>query len=573
LTKPELGLQIEPDGRRSWALGRDSSDPGSVPDIGALVVDNGSAHYLAVHQGADIRVDFSLDPGAALPGADGRRAPAPTVAQGGAPDPAKGSATDAAKAPPSADAGSASLPLRFQAKGTWQKEPFTASGRTGNVLALSAPLERPFPAELTATAAGTRLQASGTVASVSSLDGSDVAFTLQGKNLADLYQLVGVVLPETPRYVLNGRLTKQQAVWQVRQIDGKLGNSDLKGHLSYDRSRPVALLQGELNSGVLDFDDLAPLVGLPEQPRSAAGAAARRQSPATARAAPRKTPPPPPAGKVLPVAKLDASRLKAMDADVRYSAARVTNARQLPLDRISAHVRVKNGSLWLEPLDLGVAGWAPRGQAAHQCSAQPMVAEVKLDGRSLELGKLIPATKTARASFGKVHGDIDLKGRGDSVAQMLGSASGNLALLMGKGQISNILLEFAGLDGAEIVKFLLKGDETVGVRCAATAFDVQRGLMTTRAFVLDTTDTVIYGDWGHQPGGGNHRSEAAPLPQGRQHPEPALAAECRRDLCGAQGQPRHGCAGRSCRAGHCAGCDQPSAGAGRHGGNRPGAGC
>jgi hypothetical protein len=43
-----LGLQIESDGRRTWALGRDSSDPKYTPDIGALVVDKGSAlHFRA----------------------------------------------------------------------------------------------------------------------------------------------------------------------------------------------------------------------------------------------------------------------------------------------------------------------------------------------------------------------------------------------------------------------------------------------------------------------------------------------------------------------------------------------
>jgi hypothetical protein len=67
-------------------------------------------------------------------------------------------------------------------------------------------------------------------------------------------------------------------------------------------------------------------------------------------------------------------------------------------------------------------------------------------------------------------------------------------MLMGKGQISNLLLEIGGLDGAEIIKFLIRGDNNVPVRCAATAFDVQNGLMTSRALVLDTTDTVIYGE-------------------------------------------------------------------------------
>ena len=36
LRQPRLGLQIEADGRRSWALGRDSGDPRNIPDVGAL---------------------------------------------------------------------------------------------------------------------------------------------------------------------------------------------------------------------------------------------------------------------------------------------------------------------------------------------------------------------------------------------------------------------------------------------------------------------------------------------------------------------------------------------------------
>ena len=44
---------------------------------------------------------------------------------------------------------------------------------------------------------------------------------------------------------------------------------------------------------------------------------------------------------------------------------------------------------------------------------------------------------------------------------MLGSASGEVAVLMGKDEISNILLEFLGLDGGEIIKFLVRGDRHV----------------------------------------------------------------------------------------------------------------
>jgi uncharacterized protein involved in outer membrane biogenesis len=111
----------------------------------------------------------------------------------------------------------------------------------------------------------------------------------------------------------------------------------------------------------------------------------------------------------------------------------------------------------------------------------------------LHLNQLFPAVETTKSGLGKISGQFNLKGRGNSVAQMLGSASGDMAMLMGKGEISNILLEYMGLDGGEIIKFLLRGDRNVQLRCAAAAFDVKQGLMTSRAIVLDTSDTVING--------------------------------------------------------------------------------
>ena len=80
------------------------------------------------------------------------------------------------------------------------------------------------------------------------------------------------------------------------------------------------------------------------------------------------------------------------------------------------------------------------------------------------------------------------------MAQMLGSASGDVAVLMGKGEISNILMEYMGLDGGEVIKFLLRGDRNVQLRCAAAAFEVKQGLMSSKVILLDTSDTVINGN-------------------------------------------------------------------------------
>ena len=464
--QPQLALQIEPDGRRSWALGRDTSDPGNLPEIGALVVDRGSMHFVASQHGADIRSDFTIDgPLALVP-------PASAAA-------AAGSAHDAA------------LPLRFTAKGTWKKAPFVASGRTGNVLYLRGPLEQPFPAEFEATAANTTLRAKGSIARLATLDGANASFSIQGKDLQELYQLLGIVLPATPRYSLQGHLAMAGGVWHIREINGKLGNSDLRGDLAFDRRQAVPLLTGKLESRALDFDDLAPLVGLDERPRSAAAVPQVKGR----RPAPVRTASPARDGtrKVLPTAVLDVDRLRRMNSDVTYRAARITHVKRLPLDRISVHVRLKDGMLDLDRLNLGVAGGTMAGRIRINGATDPVAAEVHLDARALELNRLFPNVKLTKASAGRINGDIDLKGRGNTVAQMLATSDGAVAMLMGRGEISNLLMEIAGIDGAEIIKFFMGGDRNVELRCAAAAFDVKDGLMASRAVVFDTSDTVIYG--------------------------------------------------------------------------------
>ncbi len=178
---------------------------------------------------------------------------------------------------------------------------------------------------------------------------------------------------------------------------------------------------------------------------------------------------------------------------MRFNAERITGAPAWPLDSARARVLLQQGELQLQSLNLGVAGGHMAGQLLLDTRGAPATWQVRLDGQSLHLNRLFPRIEKNRSSLGQVSGKIDLKGRGDSAAQLLGSASGDVALLMGSGRISNILLEFVGLDGAEIAKFVVSGDRIIRLRCAAAAFDVRQGLMSSRVLVLDTVDTIIRG--------------------------------------------------------------------------------
>ena len=459
LTNPVLGLQIKPDGRRTWALSRDTSDKGAVPQIGSVVVDQGSASYLDKAQGADLTVQFSLAP----------------------------------------EAGN-DLPLSYKVAGRWRNGSFIANGRTGGVLEFSKDTLQVFPIEINAVAGKTSLKAKGSITDLTNFAGIDATFDLQGRNLDELYGLLGVVLPSTPPFKLRGKLDKNDKVWSVTQLQGLLGKSDINGALSFDQSSAVPLLTGRVQSKLMDFSDLGPVIGIVPSVDAAPKTKAKPASGQSKNAAvgfdeeASNTVVKTGLTKVLPRTPLDISKIKSMNADVTYSAIDIRHVKELPLDKGSVHVKLNAGVLLLEPISLGVAGGSVGGTIRIDANVSPAAINTRLDVRALQLNQLFPAVKTTKTGLGKVSGRFDLKGSGNSMAEMLGSASGDVAVLMGKGEISNILLEFMGLDGGEIIKFLIRGDNNVQLRCAAAAFDVKKGLMTSRVIVLDTSDTVITGE-------------------------------------------------------------------------------
>lgn len=65
---------------------------------------------------------------------------------------------------------------------------------------------------------------------------------------------------------------------------------------------------------------------------------------------------------------------------------------------------------------------------------------------------------------------------------------------MGRGHVGNLIMELAGLDIAESLKYLVTKDRQIPVRCIFGDFGVQDGLMQSRALAFDSTDTIIVGE-------------------------------------------------------------------------------
>lgn len=443
LSRGKLVLEKDEDGRRNWVLKRDPKPDDQPPVLYRLRVAQGQVTYRDPAIDTDMTATFSTDSAAA----DQNRA------------------------------------MHFEAQGTYKGQKSRAKGSSGGVLALQRQ-EEPFPVEAEITVGATRAKVSGTVTGLSPLTELNLALDLRGASLSHLFPLIGTALPDTPPYRIAGQLSHAENLWDFREFSGKVGDSDLAGSVRFDRRSERPKLSGELRSKLLDFDDLAGFIG--GTPAAGAGETA---SAAQKRQAARRQG----GERVLPDAQFRLGRLRAMDADVNLTVERIRRE-GLPLDDLKIHFLLDDGVLKLDPLNFGVAGGNVVSRITLNGQKEALAADARINFNKLRLDRLFPNVELTRTSVGSVSGRAELTGNGNSFAQLLASADGDIAAVVAGGQVSNLLLEFAGIDGAEIIKFLLGGDRNARLRCAVADFKIDDGLMQTEVFVFDTTDTNIIGE-------------------------------------------------------------------------------
>lgn len=450
LSKPVVLLEKGPDGRGNWVFKDQEDSRGKQPEFRSLWIDDGQLRFVDAKGKTDI--DISVD----------------SEARG---------------------KGNGGPPILVKGKGHWKGSAFTLQGRGESPLDLRN-ADEPYRIDVRAAAGTTKAHASGTLLDPLRMRDFDLKLSMDGQNMDDLYPLLGLALPPTPPYSLNGHFTRKinsptSSTWKYDGLDGKVGDSDLAGfaHFTTGKSRPR--LDADLRSKRLDLDDLAGFIG--GAPK--AGAGEKTNPELAAKAATQEA-----SGKLFPRDEFKLEKLRAMDANVRLRATRI-NTRTLPVDDMDAKLKLEAGVMTLAPLNFGVADGDIRSTIRMDAREGSVIrTRADINAKGLTLGKLMPKVKLGQNAIGSLGGDIKINTTGNSIAKMLGNADGDADLGMGKGSISKLLMEMAAIDIAGILKVKLTGDKQLPVRCAFGDFNIKNGVMTTRSLAFDTDDTVITGD-------------------------------------------------------------------------------
>ncbi len=428
-TRPNVVLIATEDGRKSWELEPDKPDDGEgmkLPVIQQLVITDG--RLTVDEQKRDLTLEAQVN--------------------------ARETANDG-------DAG-----FLLDGRGSINGSPLTLRVQGGPFINIRR--NRPYQFTAAVDGAGSRLRADGAITRPFDLGQFQATLSLQGQNLADLYLLTGVTLPNTPAYRLSGALARDDRVWTFNDFDGRVGASDLSGDVKVDAAERLRV-EAQLTSRRLDLDDLLTVVGA--QPRTSG------ENTETTSGAP---------GKLLPDATLQVERLRTMDGSLTYRAASV-KANEFDVRAVRLGAELEGGVLNLDPVSFNFNRGELNGTAKINATRDTPYSAIdfRLGGYPLE--SLVPARGGVQPISGRMLGRVRLEGPGSSIHRFAAASKGSLSVVVPQGQMREAFAELLGINASAGLIKLLRGDQgQTQIRCAVADFNVAGGVASTKTFVIDT---------------------------------------------------------------------------------------
>lgn len=446
VVQPTLLLERSKDGQANWHFGQQDGKArgGEPPEIGRLNIRGGVVFYRDPANDAFVRMDISTRPSAS-----------------------------------ESDEGL----LAFDGTGRFRGQKLAVRGSAGTLLSLRSP-GNPYPVDIEARVGQTRVAVRGTLHDPLRLAGMDIDLRLEGQDLGKLGDITRLPLPGTPPYTLIGHVNHTGQTWRLSDLRGTLGDSRITGDIVAELAGERPMFRGELVAALLDLDDLATLLGAaPETDAGETASAEQKQKAAQAQRKPR----------ILPDTPYHLARLRNADADVKFRAARV-RGEAIDVERLAGHLVLRNGKLKIDPLNFEVADGSVVSDVTVDAGKDTPATAADITIRNVDLHELFPEIEVTKEILTRFGGRATLASRGNSLAAMAAGLDGEVSFVMSGGRVSNLLLELAGIDGGEALRFFLGGDEEVPMRCTLVEFKITNGVMNAKTFVIDTTDTNILGE-------------------------------------------------------------------------------
>lgn len=315
------------------------------------------------------------------------------------------------------------------------------------------------------TLRGAKVKLSGRITNLARGRGLNLGIDLEAGSLAKLDRYLGVSLPPVGPVKARAKLSRTKHGYKIAKIDARVGRSDARGELFVYPHRKRLRVVGQLESKVLDLDQLLP---------ASTGSADRR---------------------VFSAEPFSLAWLNTFDGELSVHA-RKLHIHGMRMDKTRSGMALKNGSLLFTPAGKLGGGNFKAKLSVDARGKRPRIA-MRIRGKGIGLGEVsaqIYDTELIEGARSDVN--IDVAGRGNSVRELMAGLSGGIYVATGKATIHNRRLEKISGDVVTAVLSTVAmqspEEKTTHMRCGVVRVLVRDGVVNAdRTIAMETTRAAM----------------------------------------------------------------------------------
>ncbi len=193
--------------------------------------------------------------------------------------------------------------------------------------------------------------------------------------------------------------------------------------------------------------------------------------------------------KIFSREPLPTSFLSRWEGVVTFRAGQVSGKR-LTINDLDLGIQLKGGVLTAN----AVTKKEETARFRIDAREQPPAADLTLSLHDLELGNLIRSARDEAMLTSRGDVSIELQGSGGSIAALMADLSGHVRLLAGSGRLSIGRVDTITGGVWNILGTLTaKDSDSTTINCLASDFQVQQGIASSRALLIDSENATVFG--------------------------------------------------------------------------------
>jgi len=370
-------------------------------------------------------------------------------------------------------------PVNFNLNGAYNNEPLNVSGSLGNLKGVRDP-DISWPVTLVIKAFDAVINVNGSIKNPVEQHGINLDFGLKVNKWNKLSKIAGQDILLKDSLSVSGQLNdRAKNVYEIKGLKIILGNNILGGSIGLDISKNIPNLDVVLSSKSID---LKPFLIQEE----AKGKNSDKQDQASEKTT-----------RIFPDDLMTFDVLKLVDGKFKIEINKVILP-QIVINNLTLDSTMNKGNLAVNPLKANIGG----GIVALNLNVVPgdntSDISTTLEIQGLEIGEMLKEAGITDMVEGTMDVDVDLKGKGNSVASIMASMNGYTNIIMGQGKIKNKYIDLLGGDFSKGIFRLLSPStykkQNTAIRCMVNRFDITDGIADATAFVFDTNMMSVTGE-------------------------------------------------------------------------------